>query len=218
MLKTVVEQFSNGVIEGIKDLIGSHRDSVVKRSTVLLLILYLSAMVNVGRFVSGDIWNGLFWTSSGFSLFPIPINYLSLGYGNAPVFTQMNPFDIFIYVIFIEQWFWVVWMFLGVLYIMMPLVRRGYFSLSRFNSKPDQKPSDIVEPVSRFTKSASVLTVLLSTYTFIFNLAVYGPLLLSVVLGLSIVVFWILFVEDRKVRAGKPKEGHSVMMIPKSDS
>jgi hypothetical protein len=216
-LKIVVEQFDNGVIEGIKNHIGTHRDSVVRRITVLLLILYFYAMVNVGRYIAWDPAHGLTWTSGGYSLFPIPFDSLSLGYIVTPALEQLNPFDIFIYVIFIEQWFWVVWMFLGVLYIMMPLVRRGYFSLGRFDSKPDQKPSDIVEPISRFTKSTSVLTVLLSTMTFIFNLSVYGPLLLSVVLGLSIVVFWILFIEDRKVRAEKPKEGQSVMTIVKGD-
>jgi len=94
---------------------------------------------------------------------------------------------------------------------MMPLVRRGYSSLDRFNSKPELKPSDIVESVSRFTRSTSIITVLLSTVTFIFNLVVYGTLPLLVVLGLSIVVFWILFVEDRKVKAEKPKEGHSTI-------
>ncbi len=208
LLKIVVEQFSNGVIEGIKDLIGTHRDSVVKRITVLLLILYLFAMVNVGRYVFGDLWNGLHWTSWSYTLFPIPTEILS----SLPVEITLNPIEAFIYLLFIGQGIWVAWMSLGVLYIMMPLVRRGYSSLGRFNSEPKQKPSVIVEPVGLFTRSTSVLTVLLSTVTFIFNLAVYGPLLLSVVLGLSIVVLWILFVKDRKVKVEKPKEGHSVML------
>lgn len=203
MSKIVVEQFINGVIRGIKNHLGTRRNALARRITVLLLILYSFAMVNVGRYIVWGPVLGLTWTSSGYSLFPIPFNLLSLGYVVTPVFYHLNALDMFIYVVFIGQWFWVAWMSLGILYIMMPLVRRGYFSLGTFNSKPEQKPSDIVEPVSLFTKLTSVLTVLLSTGTFIVNLAVYGPLLLSIVLGLSIVVFWILFVENRKA---KPKK------------
>ena len=212
MLKIVVEQFNNGAIKSVKRHIGIYRSSLVRRITVLLSILYLLAMVNVGQHIFWDPAVGLTWSSSGYALFPIPIDLRSLGYFVTPMHYHLSPFDIFIYMIFVGQWFWAAWMLLGVLYIMIPIVRRGYTSWDRFNSKPEQKPSDTVGPVSRFTKSTSILTVLLSTGTFIFNLAVYGPLLLSIVLGLSIVVFWILFVEDRKVKAEKPKEDLSVML------
>ena len=179
LLKIVVQQFNNGVIKGIKCYIGTNRDSVVRRITVLLLIPYLFAMVNMERFVHGDIWNGFYWPSWSYMLFPIPIETQ----GVLPVEIALNPIDAFIYLFFIGHGIWVAWMILGVLYIMMPIVRRGYSSLGSFNSKPEQKASDIVEPVSRFTKSAAVLAVFLSIGTFIANLVIYGPVPLSVVLG-----------------------------------
>lgn len=196
LLKIVVEQFNSGVIKDIKYHLGTNRNSVVRRITVLLLILYLFAMVNVGRYVYWDLWHGFSWASWSYTLFPFPTEMSGI---SLPVVMPLNPIEVFIYLFFIGQGIWVAWMFLGVLYIMMPLVRRGYSSLGRFNSKPEQRSSDIVEPVSRFTKSAAVLAVFLSTGTFIVNLAIYGPVVLLVVLGLSIVVFWSLLVEDRNV-------------------
>lgn len=104
---------STRVTTGIRQYFHTKRAAFVSRVAVLLLIPYLFAMVNVGRYISGDIWNGLFWTSSGYAMFPIPFDLTSLGYGTTPTHYDLNFFDIFIYVIFIGQWFWIFWMSLG---------------------------------------------------------------------------------------------------------
>jgi hypothetical protein len=199
LLKSVAEQFDYGVNKSIRSYIRTCRNSFLKRFSVMLLIPYFCAMVHVGGNILGNIWDGFQWKWWAYALFPIPMEMLP-GYFYLPTERFLNPIETLIYLIFIDNGLWIGWLFLGAIYIMMPLLRRVYSLLGNSKSKNEQTLSDIAEPVSRFTKTLVVLAVLLSTGTFIVNLAIYGPLLLSAVVGLSLVAFWSLFTENRKQR------------------
>ncbi len=114
------------MLAGIQQYINTKRAAFVSRVAVILLLLYFAVLVDAGSHVSGDLAHGFHFPHSGYRLFPFP---LSTVYLNAPVQIPLAPIEVFIYVVFIGQGIWIAWMSLGIIYIMMPLVRRVYSSL-----------------------------------------------------------------------------------------
>ncbi|MGY5852199.1 MAG: hypothetical protein RTU92_01375 [Candidatus Thorarchaeota archaeon] len=94
---------------------------IFSRILVMVLIVYLTALMIFARsYIIGDLFNGFGWPYPGFTLFPVPI----VGGSAMPVVEPLSPLDFLVYIVFIGHEFWVLWVFLGLLYIFKPLSSR----------------------------------------------------------------------------------------------
>ena len=97
------------------------RKRIRKRIYVLLLMVYLAVMVNVAKYIGGNIFEGFYFPSAGHMLFPIPFDLGWFGqYVSASVIVPLNPVEFIIYLVFIYQGVWIFWMAIGILYVMLP--------------------------------------------------------------------------------------------------
>lgn len=93
----------------------------LKRVLVILLMVDLVVMVSVAsQGLRRNIFDGYYWPSSGWSLFPIPLNPYWVGGIVLPVIVPLSPFELLVYLIFIGPGFWVFWEIIGAAYIAYP--------------------------------------------------------------------------------------------------
>ena len=98
--------------------------SVLKTNKVRILVIcfliYLIALVRVASHGGWSLESGFQWSTPGYQLFPIPINWYDFGYVITQIVVPMGIADIIIYVIFVGPYFWIVWMALAISYIIHP--------------------------------------------------------------------------------------------------
>jgi hypothetical protein len=112
------------------------RKQVRKRIYVLLLMIYLAVMVNVAKYIGGNIFEGFYFPYPGRILFPIPFDLGWFGhYIVSPVLVPLNPVEFFIYLVFIYQGVWIFWMAIGILYVMLPWSPRLQTFVGNLKSK-----------------------------------------------------------------------------------
>ena len=187
---------STSVIKSIQHRIYLHRALVVRRIAVLLLLLYFSVLVDAGSGVFLDTVNGVFSASIGTTLFPIPFAGLRM----LTAYVPLSQNDVLIYIIFVNQGIWNLWMLSGIIYIMMPLAIWGYRTIERPILKSKLEPHEKEEKVGIVTSTIAIFSIALSvaTFSFHFNFMNYGPVPLVVVLGLSTVIVVALLYEILK--------------------
>nr|KXH72139.1 MAG: hypothetical protein AM325_09260 [Candidatus Thorarchaeota archaeon SMTZ1-45] len=133
MPKSISEENLTGILPHIRSWVFTHRALLVRRFVVLLLLLYLSIIVDVGSIVHWDQRNRRFefyFPTPGYSLFPFPFKP-SQGDGCPQVFCELNTIESFIFLVFLYQGVWVIWMFLGITYIVMPIPLFVYTTLKK---------------------------------------------------------------------------------------
>ena len=194
MSATAPLEGSTRVTKSIRHHIYLHRALVARRVAVLLLLLYFAVIVNAGSDVFLNTHNGVYSASLNTRLFPIP----SIDFGFLPAYRALPQIDVFIYIVFINQGIWIVWMLLGIIYIIMPLMVWAYRTLKRPISKSPQTLNKNEEKVGVLTGSIAVFSIALSVVTFGDNLMYYGPVPLVVVLGLSVALLGFILYEVLK--------------------
>ncbi len=107
----------------VKKLIGT-------RVVVVILMVYLAVMVSVGASgIIGNLVDGFYWRSTGWSLFPIPLNPAWWTGAVIWVLVPFTPLEFLVYLIFVGHGIWVFWEVIGVAYIVYPwsqfVVKRG---------------------------------------------------------------------------------------------
>lgn len=96
---------------------------ICTRVVVIILMLYLAIMVIVAYHgLIGDVFAGFYWRSSGWSLFPIPIDPTWFGVGVYMMLVPLTFFELPVYLIFVGHSIWIFWEVVGVLYIVYPWV------------------------------------------------------------------------------------------------
>jgi hypothetical protein len=117
-------------------LISSHRTHW-KRSTILigLFVIYLPIVYQmhldiIAAHVIDDFYApGLWWATSGYTLFPIPFDAKWIGSGVFMMFTPLSPLDIWAYHNFVPniplRMIWsLMWLTIGLVYIIWPMLGR----------------------------------------------------------------------------------------------
>ena len=96
---------------------------VRKRIVVIILMIYLAVMVTVAyRGIIGDVFNGFYWRSGGWSLFPIPIDPSWFGWITITALVPLTFYELPVYLFFVGHGVWIFWEVVGVLYIVYPWV------------------------------------------------------------------------------------------------
>ena len=103
------------------------------RIVIIILMIYLAVMVTVAyRGIIGDVFNGFYWRSGAWWLFPIPIDPSWLGWVTTMAYVPLTLFELPVYLIFVGHGVWIFWEAVGVLYIVYPwfpflqsVVKRG---------------------------------------------------------------------------------------------
>ena len=96
---------------------------VRNRIIVIFLIIYLAVMVTVtNQGLIGDVFNGFYWRSGGWALFPIPINPSWFGWIVTMAYEPLTFFELPVYLIFVGHGIWIFWEVVGILYIVYPWV------------------------------------------------------------------------------------------------
>ena len=96
---------------------------VRNRIIVIFLMIYLAVMVTVAsQGLIGDVFNGFYWRSGGWSLFPIPLNPSWLGWGTTLALVPLTFFEFPVYLIFVGHGVWIFWEVVGVLYLVYPWI------------------------------------------------------------------------------------------------
>lgn len=94
---------------------------ILNRIIVMCFMVYLAVMVSVAYHgLFGNLFDGFFWPTSGWSLFPIPLNpHWFIGMV-LPVHIPLTTLELLVYLIFIGPGVWVFWEIIGIFYIMYP--------------------------------------------------------------------------------------------------
>ena len=93
------------------------RKSIVLRIVAGIILVYFLRMVQVSIFLSGNLFEGVYWSSSGAgALFPIPNEP-----GIATVMTLANLVDSLIFVVLINNGIWMLFVVILVLYLISPV-------------------------------------------------------------------------------------------------
>lgn len=203
MSESVPEKHSVRVLEGIQNWMFNHRTLVVRRVAVILLLLYFAVMVHAGSHVGGDVNQGFYFATPSFALFPFPY-VLPPGYVVILSIRPLTPIEVFIYVVFIQLGIWMVWVILGIIYIMMPLVLRVYRTKTKVETQMTEVRSDRGEKIDVLTVTLVGLSAIFSVTTFSIgcNLENYGPLPLILVIGLSTVMVSNMGEQESRLRLG----------------
>lgn len=199
---TVSTKHGTRIVAGIKQYINTRQATFVRRVVVILLLLYFAVMVDVGSHVYGTVAQGFYFANLGYDLFPLPYKWAVL----LPVITELDPFRSFIFFTFIGQGMWVLWVLLGIIYIIEPLFHWAYNIMREQESKIRPVQSDKGERIGILTGMVAVISVYLSVATYRMNLMNYGLLPLIVVSSLSIVVVGFLVIEILNVIRKKTRK------------
>jgi len=97
---------------------GLNRWAKIRRFIVVILLADLIIMVWFGRVITGNPLDGFYWPYPNKILFPIPMDFGSM----IPVFSPLNPVDAFVYTIFIYGGLWILWLLVGILYVVYPFI------------------------------------------------------------------------------------------------
>jgi hypothetical protein len=212
----VSTEHSTGIVTGIHQYINTRPATFVRRVVVILLLLYFAVMVDVGRHVYGTVEEGFFFTYLGYEIFPLPYTWGVL----LPVIVELDPLRSFIYFTFIGQGMWALWVLIGIVYIVMPLLHWVYNIRREQEPKSGPVQSDMSESIGILTGLVSVISVYLSVVTYTRNVMNYGLLPLIVVSTLSIVVIGFVVDDmlnvDRKTTRRIPvnmRSGSVVLLI-----
>ena len=99
------------------------KELIRNRIIIILLMVYLALMVTVAYHgITGDVFNGFYWRSGGYSLFPIPFDSAWFGLITITVFVPLTFFELPVYLIFVGHGVWVFWEVVGILYIIYPWI------------------------------------------------------------------------------------------------
>ncbi|MDF1539914.1 MAG: hypothetical protein P1Q69_13540 [Candidatus Thorarchaeota archaeon] len=109
---TQTQSTSNQLLPVLKTNLG--------RILAVIFLVYLYAIVRVGSPGSWSLEHGFEWSSPGYQLFPVPINWGEMGIGGPAVFVPMEIADIILYVLFVGNYIWLIWGILAVVYILHP--------------------------------------------------------------------------------------------------
>lgn len=183
----MIEQGETRSSQSLRNTIARYRVTLIKRATVGLLLLYLPVLVDVSRFVSEGSNYWLDCPYGGFRLFPIP--YIS--YRAITVITPLSLLEAIVYVLFLRGGIWGLWMALGIAYIVVPP------SWTRSLLERLGLSSEKEEGVGFLLGLACLGSVMLSVGTYVVNYPIYGPMPLSVTIGLSALVLSVLAFEVR---------------------
>lgn len=102
------------------------------RVLIIFFLIYLYNLVRVGSAGGWSFEHGFQWSSPGYQLFPIPINWYEFGFVFIQVFVPMNIADIILYAIFVANGVWLIWGVLAITYLFIPVfvrIRNRIFSL-----------------------------------------------------------------------------------------
>ena len=102
------------------------------RVLIIFFLIYLYNLVRVGSAGGWSFEHGFQWSSPGYQLFPIPINWYEFGFGFIQVFVPMNIADIILYAIFVANGIWLIWGVLAITYLFIPVfvrIRNRIFGL-----------------------------------------------------------------------------------------
>jgi hypothetical protein len=179
------------MLEGVQNRMFIHRAVLLRRVAVSLLLLYFGVMVDVGSHVYGTLEQGYYFTHIGYDIFPIPYKWGIL----FPAHADLDLLRSFIFFIFIGQGMWVLWVLLGIVYIVEPLIHWAYNIKREQRMKNRPVRTDRRERIGILTGIVALFSVYLSVTTFRINLGNYGLLPLIVVSSLSIMVIGFLVVE-----------------------
>ena len=98
----------------VKKLIGT-------RVVVIILMLYLAVMVSVAdRGLVGNLFDGFSWRSTGWSLFPIPLDPAWWTWGVYWMVVPLSPLELLVYLVFVGNGIWIFWEVVGAAYIVYP--------------------------------------------------------------------------------------------------
>ena len=182
---------NTGISTDIQQYIKTGHASFVRRLAVILLLLYFAAMVDVGRHVYGNVEQGFYFTYLGYEIFPLPYTWGVI----LPVIVDLDPLRSFIYFTFIRRGMWVLWVLIGIIYILDPLLHWAFNIRREQESKVRLVRSGKGERIGVITGLVAVIAVYLSVATYRINLGNYGLLPLIVVSSLSIVVIGFMAIE-----------------------
>lgn len=179
------------MISNFQDSFRLHRELISRRLVVLLLLLYLSALVDIGHIILGDLRTGFYYGNYGYVLFPFPSNPSFL----LPVITPVPLIEAIIYTIFIYQGIWIAWSLLGILYIMMPLLLRLYRIRKGTAAAPRLEEKEKRTRLGIITGMLAFLSIVFSVGTFSIenNLHSYGPMPFLVAIGISALLVGVMF-------------------------
>ena len=94
---------------------------ILKRVIVMCFMVYLAVMVSVAdRGLVGNLFDGFSWLSTGWSLFPIPLDPAWSTGAVYWVLVSLSPLELLVYLIFVGHGVWVFWEIIGVVYIVYP--------------------------------------------------------------------------------------------------
>ncbi len=97
------------------------RSTILKRISVMILMVDLIVMVSVAsQGLRGSIFDGFYWPSSGWGLFPLPLNPHWFGWVVLHVLVPLSPLELLAYLVFVGHGVWIFWELIAVVYIVYP--------------------------------------------------------------------------------------------------
>ena len=176
-----------------QDSLRSHRELIARRLAVLLLLLYLSALVDIGHVILGNLRTGFYYGNFGYVLFPFPSNPSIL----LPVITPVPLVEAIIHTIFIYQGIWIAWASLGILYIIMPLLLRGYRVVRGTTVVLGLEEGEKKARMGIITGILALLSIVFSLGTFSIenNLRSYGPMPFLATIVISAILVGVMFMD-----------------------